>query len=59
MKAKYKDSVNAFGLEQEIYYDKSRHKRTLPEHIKKNTALNKLISNAVQNLLRNFTVSPQ
>ena len=57
MKAKYKDSVNAFGLEQEIYYDKSRHKRTLPEHIKKNTALNKLISNAVQNLLRNFTIS--
>ncbi|WP_146857142.1 hypothetical protein [Acinetobacter johnsonii] len=57
MKAKYKDSVNPFGQEQEIYYDKSRHKRTLPEHIEKNTALNQLISNAVQNLLRNFTIS--
>ncbi|UJA03052.1 hypothetical protein F9230_01000 [Acinetobacter johnsonii] len=57
MKAKYKDSVKAFGQEQEIYYDKSRHKRTLPEHIEKNTALNQLISNAVQNLLRNFTIS--
>lgn len=59
MKAKYKDSVNAFGQEQEIYYDKSRHKRTLPEHIEKNIALNQLISNAVQNLLRNFTISPK
>lgn len=57
MKAKYKDSVKAFGQEQEIYYDKSRHKRTLSEHIEKNTALNQLISNAVQNLLRNFTIS--
>ncbi|HGH3612374.1 TPA: hypothetical protein ACJK7E_001390 [Acinetobacter baumannii] len=59
LKGEYKNSVKAFGQEQEIYYGKSRHKRTLPEHIEKNTALNQLISNAVQNLLRNFTVSPK
>ncbi|WP_374531732.1 hypothetical protein [Acinetobacter sp.] len=57
MKERYKDAVKAFGQEQEIYYNKSRHKRTLSEHIEKNTALNQLTSNAVQNLLRNFTIS--
>lgn len=57
LKDEYKDTVKPFGLEQEIYYDKCRHKRALSKHIGKNTALNQLVSNAVHNLLRNFTVS--
>lgn len=57
LKDSYKEKVKPFGLEQEIYYDKCRHKRALSKHIGKNTALNQLVSNAVHNLLRNFTVS--
>ena len=59
LKNSYKDKVKPFGLEQEIFYDKSRHKRKLPEHIEKNTALNQLVSNAVHNLLRNFTIKSE
>ena len=57
LKDSYKEKVKPFGIEQEIYYDKYRHKRILFEYIEKNTALNKLVSNAVHNLVRNFTVS--
>lgn len=57
LKQSYKDLVKPFGMEQENYYDKSRHKRALAECIEKNTALNQLVSNAVHNLLRNFTVN--
>ncbi|WP_372403687.1 hypothetical protein ACDW34_16730 [Acinetobacter piscicola] len=53
----YKESILPFGMEQKIYYDKSRHKRTLQGYIKKNADLNRLISNAVHNLLRNFAIS--
>ena len=59
LKNSYKDTVKPFGLEQEIFYDKSRHKRKLPKYIEKNTALNQLVSNAVHNLLRNFTIKPE
>ncbi len=51
------DESTLFGMEQEIYYDKSRHRRTLQQYIEKNADLNRLISNAVQNLLRNFAIS--
>lgn len=57
LKDSYKEKVKPFGLEQEIYYDKCRHKRALSKHIGKNAVLNQLVSNAVHNLLRNFTVS--
>lgn len=57
LKESYNDSVKPFGIERKIYYDKSRHKRALAKYIEKNTALNQLVSNAVHNLLRNFTVS--
>lgn len=56
-KNSYKDMVKPFGLEQKIYYDKSRHKRKLSKHVEKNTALNQLVSNSVHNLLRNFTIT--
>lgn len=59
LKDLYRDSVKPFGLEQDIFYDKSRHKRKLPEHIEKNTALNQLVSNALHNLLRNFTIKSE
>jgi hypothetical protein len=57
VKDTYKESVQPFGMEQKIYYDKSRHKRTLQEYIEKHADLNRLISNAVHNLLRNFAIS--
>lgn len=57
VKEAYKEKIQPFGMEQEIYYDKSRHKRTLQEYIEKNADLNRLISNAVHNLLRNFAIS--
>ncbi|AOA57112.1 hypothetical protein [Acinetobacter larvae] len=57
MKDTYRDSNQPFGMEQEIYYGKSRHKRTLREHIEKYAELNRLISSAVHNLLRNFAIS--
>ncbi|WP_162689738.1 hypothetical protein [Acinetobacter sp. CFCC 11171] len=53
----YKESILPFGMEQKIYYGKSRHKRTLQGYIKKNADLNRFISNAVHNLLRNFAIS--
>lgn len=53
----YRNKIRAFGTENESYYDKSRHKRNLPEYIERNTELNQIASNAVQNLVRNFTVS--
>lgn len=57
VKDTYKESIQPFGMEQEIYYDKSRHKRTLQKYIEKHADLNRLISNAVHNLLRNFAIS--
>ena len=57
VKDTYKESIQPFGMEQKIYYDKSRHKRTLQEYIEKHADLNRLISNAVHNLLRNFAIS--
>lgn len=53
----YKHSVQPFGLEQEIYYDKHRHKRVLPKYIKSNTHLNQIVSSAVYNLVRNFSIN--
>lgn len=57
LQEEYKNSVQPFGLEQEIYYDKHRHQRTLPEHIKSNTHLNQIVSSAVHNLIRNFSIN--
>ena len=57
VKDTYKNSIQPFGMEQKTYYNKSRHKRTLQEYIEKNADLNRLISNAVHNLLRNFAIS--
>lgn len=57
MKDTYEKSIQPFGMEQKIYYDKSRHKRTLQEYIEKHADLNRLISSAVHNLLRNFAIS--
>lgn len=57
MKEGYKEKNQPFGMEQKTYYDKSRHKRTLQEYIEKHADLNRLISNAVHNLLRNFAIS--
>lgn len=49
VKEAYKEKIQPFGMEQKIYYDKSRHKRTLQEYIEKHADLNRLISNAVHN----------
>lgn len=57
VKETYKVKIQPFGMEQEIHYDKSRHKRNLKEYIERNADLNRLISNAVHNLLRNFAIS--
>lgn len=57
VKDTYKNSIQPFGMEQKTYYNKSRHKRTLQEYIEKNADLNRLISNAIYNLLRNFAIS--
>lgn len=53
----YKNTVRAFGTEIPIYYDKNRHKKNLSESIKTHGELNLLVSSAVQNLVRNFTIS--
>lgn len=50
----YRNSVKPFGVEQDMYYDKNRHKRKLAQYIQKNSALNQLISQAVNNLVRQF-----
>lgn len=50
----YRNMVIAFGIESESYYDQSRHKRNLAKFIKTHSELNQLISNAVNNLARNF-----
>jgi len=50
----YKNTVRAFGTEVQTYYDKYRHKKNLPESMKKHGELNQLISTAVNNLARNF-----
>ena len=50
----YKNTVRAFGTEIQTYYDKYRHKKNLPESMKKHGELNQLISTAVNNLARNF-----
>lgn len=57
LKELYKSSVHPFGLEQEAYYDRHRHKRVLHEYIKSNTHLNQIVSNSVNNLIRNFSIS--
>jgi hypothetical protein len=53
----YKNTVRAFGTEIPTYYDKYRHKNNLPESMKKHGELNQLVSSAVHNLVRNFTIS--
>lgn len=53
----YKNTVRAFGTETPTNYDKNRHKNNLPESMKKHGELNQLISSAVHNLVRNFTIS--
>lgn len=53
----YKNTVRAFGTETPTYYDKNRHKNNLPESMKKHGELNQLVSSAVHNLVRNFTIS--
>lgn len=53
----YKNTVRAFGTEIPTYYDKNRHKNNLPESMKKHGELNQLVSSAVHNLVRNFTIS--
>lgn len=53
----YKNTVRAFGTETQTYYDKYRHKKNLSESMKKHGELNQLISSAVHNLVRNFTIS--
>lgn len=53
----YKNTVRAFGTEIPTYYDKSRHEKNLSESMKKHGELNQLISSAVHNLVRNFTIS--
>jgi len=57
IKKQYTEKVEPFGVEQVVYYDQSRHKRTLPKYFKRHTELNRLISNAVQNLVRNFAIN--
>ena len=57
IKKLYIEKVEPFGKEQKFYYDQSRHRRTLPKHFKKNRELNRLICNAVQNLVRNFAIN--
>lgn len=53
----YKNTVRAFGTETPTYYDKNRHKNNLPESMRKHGELNQLVSSAVHNLVRNFTIS--
>ncbi len=53
----YKNTVRAFGTEIPTYYDKNRHKRNLPQSMKTHGELNQLVSSAVHNLVRNFTIS--
>lgn len=53
----YKNTVRAFGTEIPTYYDKNRHKKNLSESMKTHGELNQLVSSAVQNLVRNFTIS--
>lgn len=55
----YKNTVRAFGTEVQTYYDKYRHKKNLPESMKTHGELNQIVSNAVHNLVRNFTISDQ
>jgi hypothetical protein len=57
LKVLYRDSVQPFGLEQEAHYDRYRHKRALTEYIKSNAELNQVVSNAVHNLVRNFSIN--
>ena len=57
LKELYRDSVLPFGLEQEVHYGRHRHKRVLAEYIKSNTELNQVVSNAVHNLIRNFSIN--
>ena len=53
----YKNTVRAFGTEIPTYYDKYRHKSNLPESMKKHSELNQLVSSAMHNLVRNFTIN--
>ncbi|AZM39571.1 hypothetical protein [Acinetobacter baumannii] len=57
LKSLYRESVQPFGLEQEVYYGRHRHKRALPEYIKSNAHLNQIVTSAVHNLIRNFTIN--
>lgn len=53
----YKNTVRAFGTEIPTHYDKNRHKKNLSESMKTHGELNQLVSSAVHNLVRNFTIS--
>ena len=53
----YKNTVRAFGTEIPTYYDKNRHKKNLSESMKTHGELNQLVSSAVHNLVRNFTIN--
>lgn len=50
----YRKKVKPYGQEVQPFRSRSGNKRTLPEGIKTNTALNRLKRNAVSNLVRNF-----
>ena len=52
----YDDKVEAYGAENEVYFDANRNLRKLPCHIELNTDLNKLVMNAVCNLAKNFNL---
>lgn len=55
-KQMYDDKVEAYGAENEVYFDANRNLRKLPCHIELNTDLNKLVMNAVCNLAKNFNL---
>ena len=55
-KQMYDDRVEAYGTENEAYFDANRNLRKLPCHIELNTDLNKLVMNAICNLVKNFNL---
>jgi len=55
-KQMYNDKVEAYGAENEVYFDANRNLRKLPCYIELNTDLNKLVMNAVCNLAKNFNL---
>lgn len=57
VKQLYADTVDIFGIENEVYRDTSRNCRKLAQDIEMNTDLNKLAVNAICNLAKNFSHS--